>query len=538
MNWVKRESFVRINKKDTIKQQIAKIRGIQDIDTFLNPPENVVHSPYLLKNIEEAAERIISALQNGERIAVSADVDADGVTSTAILIRYLRQFTDNVYYTYHQRGEGHGIENQIKMIDKDTKLIVVLDSSTNSTEACMSLQKRGYDVIIADHHGYERENPYALIVNPQLDDSPNKALSGAAVTYKLIQVIDDRLGTGTPEDFLDLVAVGLVADIMDMSVMENRYLVKEGLKNINNTGLLAILTNAKADMDALSSTTIGFTIAPMLNGVARMDRIELALELLVEDDFDKCKKLVKEMVKVNDERKAKEKSLTEMYEDQINPEDKVLIVVGTDPSKSFNGLVAQKIAQKYKRPTLVVRDSGKEVAGSFRSFNDFKIRTYLQNTPLVKTAVGHEYAGGVTILTENLPELRAQINADLAEEEFKAIVEFDLEFEGKDITLDLVEQLQEINRITGNGFEKVKVKINNLMVEERIVMGKNNDAIKIKTDCLDAIRFREDSEYASDLGMFDIMSLVGELNINKYFNWKFRKEIVSIQAFLDDYQLD
>ncbi len=179
-------------------------------------------------------------------------------------------------------------------------------------------------------------------MNPQLDDSPNKALSGAAVTYKLIQVIDDRLGTGTPEDFLDLVAVGLVADIMDMSVMENRYLVKEGLKNINNTGLLAILTNAKADMDALSSTTIGFTIAPMLNGVARMDRIELALELLVEDDFDKCKKLVKEMVKVNDERKAKEKSLTEMYEDQINPEDKVLIVVGTDPSKSFNGLVAQK----------------------------------------------------------------------------------------------------------------------------------------------------------------------------------------------------
>ncbi|EML6324949.1 DHH family phosphoesterase [Bacillus cereus] len=536
MDWIKRKPTKRILKADSLTKKIAKIRGIENIEEFLNPPINVLHDPYLLNNIREVAERIKEAVLKGERIAVSADVDADGVTSTAILVDYLSQFTDNVYYVYHQRAEGHGVEYQVDKIDDETKLVVVLDSSTNSVKGCKQLVERGMDVLVIDHHDFEVENPYATIVNPQMDDYPNKAISGAGVTYKVVQVLDDSFGTGMVEDYLDLVAVGIVADVMNLSVMENRRLIMDGITNIQNEGLKAILDNANVKFDEVSSTTIGFSIAPLINGVARMDKIELAIELLLERDPLECKKIVKQMVKLNDDRKKKEIELMKMYEEQVNPNDKIIIAIGNDPSKSFNGLVANKIAQKYKRPAIVARDFGDKIAGSFRSMGDFNMNSYLKRTGLVKKSVGHPFAGGVEVVAENVEELREYFNEHINMDIFLDDIEYDLEMKGRDVTMGFVEELQEINRIAGNGFDKVKVRVTDLMVDERKVMGKNKDTVKLVTNCLDAIRFRENSEYANDVDTFDNIEIVGELNINEFFHWGHRKNIVTIQVILDDYR--
>jgi single-stranded-DNA-specific exonuclease len=236
--WIQKKPKVKPSKNDSPKEKIAKIRGIDDVERFLNPTEEELHDPYLIKNIENASNRIIKALANNDRIVLSYDADADGLTSTSMMYRYLSNYTDNIDYIYNERNHGHGINEQTRLdfISKDENasedkklryklntsnlnkigeadLLIIIDSSSNDTDACKKLinNYKGLDIIILDHHAIERDNPHVLLVNPQQDGDryPNKHLSGAGVVFKTIQVMEDTLGEVNPWKYIDLVAVGI-----------------------------------------------------------------------------------------------------------------------------------------------------------------------------------------------------------------------------------------------------------------------------------------------------------------------------------------
>ncbi|EJW13899.1 single-stranded DNA-specific exonuclease (plasmid) [Paenibacillus alvei DSM 29] len=306
-NWTKRNK-IKVKDDLLLIEKLAMVRGIKNLEEWMNPPSSFVNSPYSLLNMDTAVEMILKAIHKQMKICIVADIDTDGVCSTGIMYNYLRELTQNVVYIHAQRSQGHGLETVLDKIEDDVDLVIIVDSSSNSVEACKELHDKGLPIVIIDHHEVDRENPYATIVNCQLGDYPNKHLSGSAMCYKVCQVIDEYLSIELADDFRDLSAIGIVADMMDVRNMENRYLIYNGINNINNLGIKEILKQSKIDFsEGINSTNISFKIAPIIGACSRFDKIELALELVTCDDEVRVKELVKEMISMNEERKANQK---------------------------------------------------------------------------------------------------------------------------------------------------------------------------------------------------------------------------------------
>ena len=566
--WLKRTPKFRINKDDliieeiaeirekddSIIEEIAKIREIENVQEFLNPSKGNLFHPSLMKNIDVASKRIIQALQNNERICLSYDSDADGITATTIMYKYLKKYTDNVYYIYGERNNGHGIEKMITLDVnddeqkqrneenlqriKESDLIILIDSSSNDVEACRYIkQELGKDIIILDHHVIEKENPYVIMVNPQQKDCqyPNKHLSGAGVVFKVIQLMEEILQNFDVFDYIDLVAVGMYGDVMRVDVLENRYLIIQGMKNIKNNGFLQILKDNKVNLKSVNSNTLGFTIVPLLNGVARMDNVKLAIDFLLEDDESKVKEIYRQIKELNNSRKRKQNMILSDYESYIVENNKIMIVVGDNFDKGFNGVIAQKLASEYKKPVIVGKLHKGWISGSCRSYGGFKMKSFLNELDYVE-AIGHEEAFGVSLHESKLNDLITYVNENMESFVSKNIIYFDLEFKAKDVRRYL-EPIQQFNYLCGNGFPKITVKVNDLMVEERTIIGKNNDICKIKTiDGIDLIKFNVNEEYANELGFFNIINVVGELQLNEWYNFALRKKISTLQVIMEDYK--
>ena len=204
------------------KKYISKVRDIQNIDEYLNPSVKNVHNPLLLKDIKRAVKRTMQGIDKNEKIVVFADPDVDGVIATVILVDYLKRLSSNVEYRYRERETGHGVE--VDDIDKDTDLLIIVDSSSNEHKAVNKLSE-SMDVIILDHHNVEDSKKInAILVNPNQPDCPypNKHLSGGGVVWKFIELLDYHYKQINIKRYLDLVAMSLLADQMDMSSLENR----------------------------------------------------------------------------------------------------------------------------------------------------------------------------------------------------------------------------------------------------------------------------------------------------------------------------
>lgn len=560
MKWIKRQAKVAIKQDDTIINQIASIRGIKDTNRFLSPTQNELFDPYLIKNIEDASIRIIKAITNGENIVTSYDPDADGVTANTVAQRYLRNYTDNVDYIYGERNDGHGITEQVKIkgldevkhadriarskenIEKIKKcdLLILIDSSSNDAETCrLIVENFGCDIIILDHHAIENDNPHVLLVNPQQEGCayPNKQLSGAGVVFKVIQVMEDTLGQVDPFYYMDLVAVGMYADMMRVDVLENRYMIMHGLRNIKNVGLLRILKGAKADLFKLNGDTIGFSVAPMINGVARLDNIKLAIDIFLTDDDKVAMKLRLQMHKLNEKRKEMQREITDRYMENIDSSKKILIVSDDKSSKGFNGLVCQQLSSIYRRPAIIGRLHNGVLSGSFRSYNNFNLKQFLSDSGLVDEAIGHNQAGGVSIKEENIGELISYIEENLPNLEEKGVsVIYDLDISASEVS-EYVSDIVRFNAITGNGFDKVIVRVNGISVEEQSCIGKTQETVKVKTfDNLELIKFKVDESYASELGYFDNIDAVGQLSINEFYNFQTKTKTITNQVMLHDYK--
>jgi len=543
-NWTKKTPVKLYSEYDDVQEKLAKINGIDDLDRFLNPRESDLHDPRLLDNIEQACKIILDAMRTGKKIRIFSDIDADGITATVVMYNFLKQFGVDVSYFHVQRSAGHGIEQAMDVVPEDTELLIIVDSSTSSAEACRELKEKGIEIIILDHHHPECENPYALIVNNQMCDYPNKELSGVGIVWKTVQVLDDYLGSGTADEFIDLVAVGLHGDVMSMREPENRYIVYQGLKNIKNEGLKAILQANKINLFDVNSGTIGFTITPTLNGASRMDKIELALKLLSTDDYFLCANLAAEAKELNDRRKLMQADFVKRYSEKIEHElqhRNIIVLVDDTITSGFTGLVAGDIANKYRKPTVVLthaktKDGEPLFRGSARGYG-FNIRGHISQMPQALFAAGHDQACGVGVLQKNFEEFVKHIGVGVNLEDKGN--QYDLELDVQDITYDLIEKVMEFNFVTGKGMRETKFLVRNLVVVGKRQMGGGST---VRIDCNDEknpfvlMKFRTNQEFFDSVqDCAESIVAVGSLNLNK---WKGKwKTIITPQLFLDDYEV-
>lgn len=570
--WIERKPRKMINRGDDLLSKLCNIRGISknDVQIFLNPDESVLLPATDLKNSLKVAERIKKAIDNDENIVVSMDNDADGITSTAIMMRYLRDRKGsdeyNSKYIFAERDWGHGIKEQLSLkgeneerndnalknreLVEEADLLIIVDSSSNDVETCEKIiNKYKTDIIILDHHAINEgdktmDDIGVLMVNPQQKGCGylNKSISGAGVVFKIIGLVEELYGDEKidVEDYIDLASVGIYSDMMDMSVLENRYIVGKGLLNIKNMGLERILKSAKQDLYKLNGDSIGFTVGPLINGTARMGNIEDAILLLLSDEDKEVKKIRLRMDRANKARRELQKQVVEDLIKEIDATRKMIFIITDESTSGLNGLIAQDIAQRYHRPVFVGRLTNGKVMGSARSYGGLKLKTFLSESGLVDFASGHEGAFGVGFNIESLDDIIDYIDKNMVgvgavEKTYFYDISLDVSETGE--AIDLIESF---NHITGINCKKILVRVDNIMIQSRDILGENNNTIKFKTmDELDLIKFRVDEFYGEEVSIMDEVSVIGELKWNEWTKFRPVYEVIkTMQIMIEDYRLE
>lgn len=560
MRWIKKNN-VKVNNDQLLIEKLAKVRGIKDINEWINPPSKYAHSPYLLDDIDRAVEEIVWAVHAKKKIQIVADIDTDGVCSAAIMYNYLIGLTDNINIIHSQRSLGHGVEQVFDKFDEDLNLLIIVDSSSNSVHACMELEDRGIKVVIIDHHKINVQNPHAIIVNCQKGSYPNKHLSGSAMVYKVCQVLDEYLGIDWADNFLDLAAIGLVADMMDIRNMENRYLIYNGVNRIVNTGVKSILRQSKIEYnEGITTTNISFKIAPIIGACSRFDKIELAIDLLTTDtdEIDVADELTKVMISMNEKRKSNQKEYISNAKQSINTDNNIIMYVDGQISSGFRGLIATEFVELFSKPVFVLayNPNTDMYGGSARGIGVLPLQSICESSGLFTLAQGHESAFGVEFKGENLPKIIDFFNETLNSEDLQKVIEYDLELGVSEIEEMDIRQVEKFSKICGQGFPEPIFLIKGLVVEEgytkklgthvRAVMGANKDTIKIKCENDFALmKFRSNEEYAKEIedhfkderNFLTELDVVGSLNLNNYYNFGAKKMEITKQIFLHDFKI-
>ncbi|WP_405101727.1 DHH family phosphoesterase [Oceanobacillus sp. FSL H7-0719] len=509
-----------------VKDYISKVRNINDMDEYLNPSSKNVLSPFKIRNIQIAVERIIKAVSNKEKIVVVPDIDPDGCMATVIMVQCLQKLDADVSYIYHQRSEGHGIEHDD--VPDDTELLIILDSSSSSVERCRELSET-MDIIIIDHHNIEKENDAAILVNINHPECPyeNKNLSATGVVWKVVEVLDYHYKKFNINHFLDLVSVTLLSDSMRVDNLENRWILKEGMKNIHNVGLLALIKASK--INRVNSQELNYSVIPVLNTATRNDEIQKVFSLLFEKDYFKAKAKADWMIKENKARKERIKVLFEEYK-ELASVDKFILVATPTATKNYNGLVAQKLSSEYMRPALVLKDMGNTYEGSGRSYNGFDLQGFLKECPYVKYAAGHTEALGVGIDKKDWKKFKQYVNENIDESLFEPVIEYDIELNEDELDWDLVNNILEIDEVWGQGSPPITVRLNDVFVEDKeLFPPTRQEHVRIKADMFDALKFN-DKDYAEEIQAWDQISMIGSIGINEFNKNK------RIQLFIEDYK--
>jgi single-stranded-DNA-specific exonuclease len=405
------------------------IRTFEEARFFFRPDLDLLHDPFLMKDMQKAVDRIVSALQAREKIMVFGDYDVDGTTAVACLYQFLldNYESDKVdFYIPHRYKEGYGVSKKGIDIafDKGVTLIVSLDCGIKSVELIRYAKEKGIDFIVCDHPMPDAELPPAVaILNPKQHDCPYpyKELCGCGVGFKLITALCKHMQM--PDEYylryLDLVVTAIAADIVPITG-ENRILAYFGLKRVNehpSPGIKALLQLSKLEHQQLTINNLIFVIAPRVNAAGRMDDASIAVQLFIEKDPVKSASLAELLHSHNDDRKEADLSITvealEMIEkDRFQASRKSTVVYQPHWHKGVVGIVASRLIDRYYRPTIVLTQSGDIVAGSARSVAGFNLyeaihacREYLIGYG------GHFAAAGMTLLPEQVPAFAEKFEA-------------------------------------------------------------------------------------------------------------------------------
>lgn len=404
-------------------------RGIdtpEKINEFLDKYNMPLHDPMLLKDMDKAVERINRAIENKERVCIYGDYDVDGVTSTVMLYTYLSsKGVECEYFIPERLSEGYGLSLPvIERMQGRVNLIITVDTGVTAIAEAEFASKAGIDMVITDHHSCREVLPSAVaIVNPHREDCPYpfKNLAGVGVVFKLLCALE-----GSTERILsryaDIIAVGTVADVMPI-IGENRRITAVGLKklaNTDNVGLRALMRQSGVikpggGTKKITSSTVGYVLAPRINAAGRIAFASRAVELLLAKDEQTADEIAVELCEINKLRQATEQKIYEQAIELIEreyTEDKFLVLAYEDWHQGVIGVVASKLAERYSKPCILFSLDGETAKGSGRSIKGFSLMDALTACGDILTEYGgHELAAGLSIERERIGELRRRINA-------------------------------------------------------------------------------------------------------------------------------
>ena len=451
--------------------EILKDRGVTDIENFINPTfDNCELDAHKLINIEAAAERLLYHLRKNSDILFVVDSDCDGFTSSSILWLYIKHIFPEAQleFTVHDHKQ-HGLDDKVDWICDEARwdLILCPDAGSYDVKEHRALGELGMDVICLDHHEQlydENGNPVisdlptTIVVNNQLSpDYPNKSLCGAGVVYKFCQVLDDILGIQQARNYIDLAALGEIADVMDRTDVETNYIMMEGLKNIHNEGFRTLIEaqsyslkeKAVSPYPGLGPVDVAFYIAPLINAITRVGS-QTEKEGLFYCFIEPNKAMpstkrgarqgdieyaAEQTARVGKNAKARQDRLKEQALGIIDfkiqkdgLDDNNIIVVELDGSdnvqQELTGLIAMSIVNKYHKPVMIGRrNNDNEIQGSIRSSGNFaglpSFKKFLEDSGLVTYTAGHDNAAGWGLNGDRLDDLIAYANKKLKAEDFE-----------------------------------------------------------------------------------------------------------------------
>ena len=576
------------NKVLSAVEQVLANRGIkpENVEHYLNTTDKDIVDPLLIKNIKEGAKMLIKHISQNDKVLVQIDSDCDGYTSAATLINYLNCLfpgfvQNNILYRIHT-GKEHGI--LLNTIPTDVKLVIAPDSSSNDYEVHKELAERGVDVLVIDHHETDKESEYACVINNQMCDYPTKSLSGVGMVYKFCSYIDTLLDVDYADQYLDLVALGMVADMMDLRDYETKHLINKGLKSIRNPYFRGMVERQEYQLkNGITPFGIAFYIAPYVNATIRMGTQEEKVMLfesmldyrgyeLIPSTKRGCKGQQETRVEQacrncmnikNRQTKARDAALEiieRTIEEQNLLENKILVVkldtFATD--KNLTGLIANQLMSQYQRPVLLLNKTIQEIEclgtkgerlvlqdisweGSGRGYDKSKfdnLREFLKESGLVMYAEGHANALGVGIKDLNIDTFINYSNDSLADFDFTPCYKVDFIYAGNDFNGKDIIKIAELKSLWGQGVEEPLVAIENIKLTSSNVTLMSKDkspTLKITLpNGTSLIKFKSSQEeyekFYSELGCITI-NIVGTCGRNEW------NGIVEPQIIIEDYEI-
>lgn len=564
---------------------ILKDRGVKDIQAFCNPtPEQCELNPYDLENIVPAAEMLLNHLKRNSKILFVVDADADGFTSSSILWLYIKNIypAAQLFFTVHE-NKAHGLEDKIEWIEDnpDYDLVICPDAASYNINEHLRLGELGIDCLVLDHHSQEYDDngnpivshyPNTIVVNNQLSPNyKNKSLCGAGIVYKFCEVLDDKLNIQQAHKYIDLAALGEIADVMDRTDTETNYIMIEGLRHIENEGFKTLIEaqsfslkeKATPPYIGLTPIDVAFYIAPLINAITRVGSIEekktmfyCFVEPFREVPSSKkgakagdTERAAEQTARVGNNAKSRQNRIKEKAMDLIDfkiqkdgLDENNIIIVTIDPydniPQEMTGLIAMQVVSKYHKPVMMGRlNSKSELQGSIRSDGNFaglpSFKKFLEDSGLTTYVAGHDGAAGFGISEMKVNSLLDYANTHLNSEDFENCYLVDYILDSNDSNLALLTELTSHPEYFGNHIDEIKLVVKNIPLSSIQVMGANRDSIKISSNGIDYVKFK-DEDFIKEV-MEDRMkklTVYGRGNLNTFMGR------TSIQVFIDDYQLD
>lgn len=539
------EGFAKTLGISSVVSRLLVNRGIYNVDLakeFLKGSISDLHNPKIMLGMEGAVQLMKNSILNKEKILIVGDYDVDGVISTYVLYTAIKKCGGNVSFHIPDRiKEGYGINESIirKASEDNIDIIITCDNGIAAIEQVKLAKELGIKVIITDHHDVpfiekngEREYivPNAdFVLNPKQEECNYEfdKICGAGVAYKFVECLYEEFNISKEElyDLLQYVAIATVCDVVDLTC-ENRIIVKEGLRRINNTsniGLKALFKETGLEDKVITVYTLGFVIGPSINASGRLEQAEWALRMLITNNELEAKELAEKLNDLNKERQELTKEgleeAIEIIEKNNMTDDKVLVVYLPNIHESIAGIIAGRVREKYNLPTIILTKAHDGAKGSGRSIEEYNMfEELLKCKDLLGKFGGHPMAAGMSIPNENIDEFRRRLNevTTLTDEDVIPKISIDMGLVLGAINYELIDEISLLEPY-GKANSKPSFGIKRLKVLDAKILGKNRNVLKLK---LTDGRLVIDGIYFGDIVGFEnsVKDELGEVEYNKVFN--------------------
>lgn len=484
-------------------------RGVHtegDLTTYFDSPLNNLLNPFGLMDMDRAVERIYAAILNNEKICIYGDYDVDGVTSTVLMYLFLNEIGARVtYYIPNRLDEGYGLNREAidDVVSKNVQLMITVDCGMTAVDEVAYAASKGMDTIITDHHqpGDDIPEMAKAIINPIRpgDTYPFKSLSGVGVAFKLVMGLryflkqKNYFTEKMPniKKYLDLVTLGTVADVVPL-IGENRVFVKHGLQLLSERkvrkGLHELMKLAGLNQNKITTTHVGFMIAPRINAVGRMGCSDRGVKLLITEDSGEARWLAEELNQENKYRQDIEKSILKesfdkVEDNKLHEKYKGIVLYSPDWHPGVIGIVASRVVEKYCRPAIVISYEGGVGKGSARSISSFHLYDGLKSISNILLGFGgHKYAAGIKIDPANLKELQKSfhriIDEQLDDSDFIPEIKIDAYLDAEKISGELLDWLDRMRPFGAGNSEPVFCMKNVEKVDRFNFIGKDKSHLK------------------------------------------------------------